>query len=277
MNLKIDPTIHHDQFNSNYHNNEPQQPQPQNHSALQLACNNNKPASQPPETLKINDSSGMTFQNTVNTVNEESYSIQTSAPSSDQASRSYNYVDVIQQPGTPDDDDYRHNYQDISAMVNMFNNGSLSNGQTSRDRASFETTPMTTSNFVYQVSAGSSRVPKTVTTRPDQHPPRLTGVQPPEATGGDLLSSTSSNQNHTSQQFQQQHTSQNGPISQTTTDSLGAVQTYPILTYMDGAHIDYCASPFQSPASTPYPRMNNYLPPEHQDYYPPDCIRYSDS
>lgn len=269
MNLKIDPAIHQEQFNFNYQNNDQQQQQqPSNHVTQQP---NHERQSQSIQSQQQSDQllpkrrqvDAMTIQ-TKSAPIKSPYNMK---PSS-QPPQSYTCTDSIQQPGTPDDDDYRHNYQDLTPVINMFYDGA-ENGQpaSSRNSGSESELPPTTSNFMYQVTSGA---PKPANHVDDQS-------RKPPTSGGNIIRSTALiNLNPPPQHFQQLQESNNNAsiiVRATTSSNSAGFHGYPHFTHMDGAQIDYCASPFQSPASTPYPIMYNYLPQDNQDYYPPDCMR----
>lgn len=252
MNLKIEPAIQQEQFHTGYLSNSPQQPgnngsQPNHDRSIE---------SQRQHELAKTSLAGGTLGIRPRPVSANShYSVPPSATS--QPPQSYAYADSIQQPGTPDDDDYRHRYQDLSPVINLFHNGA-SNGQPVRNRtASAPEQPPSTSNFMYQVTSCTSKTTPT--------------------SGIGINTQTTAPMSQSSQHFQQPQETNNtsNTIIGPTSNNSGP-QGYPPLAQIDGAHIDYCASPFQSPASTPYPMMCNYLPQDIHDYYPPDCMRYSD-
>lgn len=211
-----------------------------------------------------------------------------SSTSQQQTSRAYTYADSIQQPGTPDDDDYQHNYQDLSPVINLFHSGPSQGRNRLGSVSASDTRPPSTTNFMYQVtnSGKSSAL--------GEHSQTSSTLAP----AGNITQSTASQNDQNPQHFQQPVSQQvaainnNNDTTTTTTNTTNSVIIQPVggsgnanlasfvgyttFTHMDGAHIDYCASPFQSPASTPYPVMCNYTQQDMHDYYPPDCMRYSD-
>lgn len=246
MNLKIDPAVQQEQFHTSYLNNGQQQP------GNNESQPNHERSTEAPKTCLAGGTLGIRPRPV--SANGQ-YSVPSGASS--QPPQSYAYADNIQQPGTPDDDDYRHRYQDLSPVINLFH-GASNSGQPVRNRtASAPEQPPSTSNFMYQVTSCASKTPPT--------------------SGIGINTQTTALMSQTSQHFQQPQEANNSSnnIIGATSNNAGP-QGYPPLAQMDGAHIDYCASPFQSPASTPYPMMCNYLPQDIHDYYPPDCMRYSD-
>lgn len=222
-----------------------------------------------------------------------------------------NYPDIIQQPGTPDDDDYRHNYQDITSV----------------NRHLFDTAATSCQNITTTTTSGSATIPpvhthqtmaqcgKMITTASTGNDSNnyiyqqstminsTSGKMIPHRRGQNAIISDNrpqQQQQNNQQQQQQQHqlsdnrnnpSSNNAPSSELANQNNEPHGSYienPLsnlqennnmlnLSHMSCSYIDSCASPFQSPTSTPYPLIGSYLTPDIQDYYSDDCLQYSNT
>lgn len=220
---------------------------------------------------------------------------------------------TIQQPGTPDDDDYRHNYQDVLPLSGHFLASSshvttlqpahssqapapaappqqqasisLSGGAASANSNNF-------AGYHHQQPFGPAMVGVTcVTTTPtttDGHTPMMQSMndgkyissvlqsQPPfngvAANNVPIIPVSSSGRDHI-----QSTMAPHRPTMLATTGPPPSNNIHLLNHHMNVTHMDACASPFQSPASTPYPSMSSNYPIQDmmmQDYCSSGCRLY---
>lgn len=217
MNLKVDQH-QHQQNNQQF-----PQPQPQNDTHTNYVSH--QPASQRPVTM----------------TNNSNYVASNPIPINHQSAcragngTSYTYFGAMPQPGTPDDDDYLHHYQDTLPPINR---------------------------HLFSAASNPSVQPSEGPYMQMQHD------VPKEKTTSQFIMNNNGHQPNTS--------------AASATISVAAPHIH--FTHLNVSQMDSCASPFQSPASTPYPvsavpASNSCLsgPDIQQDYYSTDCIRYGDS
>lgn len=221
----------------------------------------------------------------------------------------YNYSNIIQQPGTPDDDDYKHNYQDITSVNrHLFDTAnSCHNIITTTSSATITASPINSSvqsvarngemitassnnrtdnnNYIsYQQSIVDSNkathqrgqpVAAVLDNRPQQqqqHQPSDNRNSPNN--NNNNQSTTENNGLTTNQNQHQQGHSYADNLLNASQDNNNMLNQ---LSHMSSSYIDSCASPFQSPTSTPYPLIGSYLSHDIQDYYSDDCLQYSNT
>lgn len=196
---------------------------------------------------------------------------------------------TIQQPGTPDDDDYQHNYQDMLPLSGHFLS-STTNIATLQPAHGSQTIPLTgingDANFGYHqqpcgpMASGCVAAPAGTTTDDHNH----SSMQPNDdkylnsalsvTPAGPSLQVSLAGGSQT-QPAPLRPTVQAGPAS-----SLGASGNVHLINHHMGVtHMDACASPFQSPASTPYPTISSNYPIQDmmQDYCSSGCRLYQSS
>lgn len=168
-------------------------------------------------------------------------------------SQRYGYSTFIQQPGSPDDDDYRHtNYQDFGPLPTISDQQHQQHQQTQHHynlmiNTSHQFQPSTSSSSVSGASNFSSIY--------NHHSPVIKSntnldasmsVVAPQASSVATVS-TPNNAYLTNEFILNNHQ----------------------LAYMSNSHhFDACASPFQSPASTPYPSTAPLNIQQDHQYYP---------
>jgi len=166
----------------------------------------------------------------------------------------HNGVSLVQQPGSPDDDDYRHNYQDTFAAKLPVARAASS--VSSRDP------PPAAEGFLYHPNDRIKQI-----------------QQGSESMLDGTVRNTASSSSNTPLNGDANCASDALPSSTHFNANIGSASNNNIvyLTSMSNATFDSCASPFQSPAHTPYPTMGGYLSQEIQDYYSNDCNPYTNA
>lgn len=230
------------------------------------------------------------------------------------------HLSIIQQPGSPDDDDYRHNYQDITSV-----NRHLFDTATTNCQHNLTTTAsgidtiqpvhthqsmapcgkmITTSssgnegdNYIYQQSTmANNKIPHRrgpqatiLDNRPQQQTPQPQSQSQSQLHQQKQQQQISDNRNSPSNSTEHQVNAEtNGLTNQSDEHHHGSYIENSLnnsqenhnmlnLSHMSSSYIDSCASPFQSPTSTPYPLIGSYLTNDIQDYYSDDCLQYSNA
>lgn len=263
MNLKIEPSDH--QYPSNgtsngcstsgnsghMNNNQTVKLSESIHHQQAPSSNVDESRNMPPH-----HTTNMTTIHTLTPVSGQEYNPSTPIPisqSNHSSSSMSSYAGVILQPGTPDDDDYQHNYQDISS--------------TNRHLLSTVTTP----HLHTQTSTGFTQL----------QPHSAIKTSNNETCLMDTNLSNSARLNDANSHLGSHTTFSSDLINggQPSSTSLGLGGGCPQMhfSHVNSTLIDSCASPFQSPASTPYPQqMGTYISSDIPDYYSTsDCMRYT--
>lgn len=232
MNLKVDQNFQQNQFNSNSNNatNFTSNDHSIKHNGDQNASSDQR--------IALNTSTN-NINTPITSVSLNDYD-QTDPGSTNQTNQSARY-NILQPPGTPDDDDYQHNYQNmLPTSRNSYNSTTvMTQANTTRGNG-----PTTSGNFNYQQSNVKHHRAEDETL----------------VTDNTNTSTTLMNTNEEQPQF-----GANVNAIQTSTASH--------INFINNSQMDSCASPFQSPASTPYPVMAGYNQ-DITDYYSDDFIRY---
>lgn len=167
---------------------------------------------------------------------------------------------AIQPPGTPDDDDYRHNYQHIEPT--MFTNFPMTTnqmfGSSHQQNQSISQIPAVTSSEANLVSIPPRSLASANT--------NIQGCNLYLIEGPDFTNKTNDTDYHPNQTnlttattttTSSSSTNISVPHSNYEGSSQDPVMTIPLqnncLININSSRFDTCASPFQSPASTPYP------------------------
>lgn len=178
---------------------------------------------------------------------------------------------TIQQPGTPDDDDYQHNYQDMPPLNCHFLNSSAAHGSQATQTISLtgaannnggnfggyhqqqSFAPMATTSITTTASTSTDTghlvAPHNSIMQHNEGNKYISSViqsQPPFNSTGIIPAANSSRGSHISSPIR--------PALQTAATT--SCNIHLINHQMNVNHMDACASPFQSPASTPYPSMS---------------------
>lgn len=198
--------------------------------------------------------------------------------------------------GTPDDDDYSHNYLGSTPMDCHMAIGSLpiyqggysggGGGGTGGDTAvqAPASSGNNAVNFLYPQPSTSDVVPKVSPSHGDSstkikdHPSNADHSTSAMSTGATQSQCTIiAHNNHHPHQLRQQFSRDNtNSMPSASSISGSSIASAHQLSNIYNSSIDFCASPFQSPASTPYPVMGNYLSDISDCCLNNDCVRYVD-
>lgn len=177
----------------------------------------------------------------------------------------YEYLSVIQPPGSPDDDDYRHNYQDV--LMDCCRPSTIGNVSNIVGSITIHNNPVVESQQELNNGHHHSQSSYTQTNNEES----TTHLE----NNGAVIEATQIAQGDTNNNSNELDT--NGEtVDESNFNQTGVgeclQQTFSAL---HGIHYDPCASPFQSPTSTPHPMMiPNYMNQELQSCCSNECVRY---
>lgn len=219
--------------------------------------------------------------------------------------QSYNSQHIVPPPPpqparSPDDDDYRHNYQDMSPTIHRL--GVFGETRVANDKVTplqvnasdhlANSTGLNSNGFTYnhRNQAGTCNSRQTFNSQHLTQEIRNSAslcVKSNAAQGLNFNFNGPETLNHSPVDTGLTQTAPNHEVPRSLTGrasvghhpELAIVenhQQFHHLTTFAGAHMDSCASPFQSPASTPYPGIasSGFVSNDLPDYCSDDCLRY---
>lgn len=316
MNLKIDPNHQQGLHNSNVYHHLPS-------SGISTSTNNYNGASliggkqtdnshqlrdicsiQPPLTLNGTTNNNVAIQqqqaSPISTSHQHYGALTPVVPQPTQTNvpehtrHQYGYQSIIQPPGTPDDDDYGHNYQDVpSVNRHLFDTATATTTSCDitmpqmaplRSVAQARNLPTTStsstgdtnhnSNYNYQTSTtNTNKLPHqsaVLNHRQRQQPTHSVTIDHHLTSSSATINNDHPNTTETSELANQPHQQQTSYVGNQLTTLQDTNNTI-----MSSSNVESCASPFQSPASTPHHLNGNYWTHDIQDYYSDDCLQYS--
>lgn len=204
--------------------------------------------------------------------------------------QTYNQPQIVHPlpPRSPDDDDYRHNYQDMLPAIHRMSSSGEARFEDKTSLIATSQPPLTTNvnGFTYNNRQAASTCNPRPGFAPHNHEVQNQANLPSKPSVGQNTNLTFAGSDGHAQPVANVRSAHNslGSTELGQQASLGQQQGLAMansqhlhhLATFAGAHMDSCASPFQSPASTPYPGVSSggFVSHDLIDYCSDDCLRY---